>query len=612
VFRRSPSFALAAILCLALGIGANTTMFSLAMEILFSEPSCREPESLVQISAGGNSWMPMEQYRFLRDAQVLDGLAGLNIGMVANWRSTDRSYRLAATRVTDNFFEVTGIPIAMGRPIGRGEQDVTIITYGFWQQRLGADPNVLGRKLILDGQPYSIVGVLPREHRMLVGFGFTPDLYLTKDPVEVMVYGRLARGMGRQAARARLEPICRELDRVYPDANHKWAKDIKTSAVSGMERLTQQGMGAAMPLAAFFSMLVIVTGLVLLIACANVCSLLLARAFERSRELAVRMSLGGSRGRIVRQLLAESLLLAICGTSAGLLLNFWLTGLLRGVRIPTPLAIELLIQPDRRLLLYSIGIALGVTVAAGLVPAIRGTQMGISAVLKGHQGQAGSRRWTLRDALVAAQLAVSVLLLAGGFLFVNNLIRASAFDAGFDTEHTIVASVWAVPELCTPNRFARLSDAGVERLRALAGVESVSLARAVPLDPFLEFTRDGGVIGADTSDRAVYTRYNSNAAGRRTREIGIRVALGATPASILRMVARDSASLVAVGLAIGLGISYFAVRPLALFLVPGVRPADPLNFVTAAFALALVAVVASISPALRALRIDPAVALRRE
>src|ERR1022692_4026986 len=322
--RRNLTLTLAALGSLALAIGANTTVFSVAREALFSEPSCRDPKSLVQISLSGDSWIPMPQYRFLDEAHAFDGLAGMNIGMVVNWRDGNRTYRLAGTHVTDSFFEVVGIPVALGRPIKRGESDVTVVTYGFWNKRLGGDPDVLGRVLVLDGKPYTVVGVLPRDHRILAGFGFTPDLYLTKDPVEVILYARLPIGMTGQAAYARLKSVCQELDRVYPDVNRKWVEAIRLSAAGGMDRLQEEGQ-FAIPMVAFLGMLVIVTGIVMLIACANISSLLLARAFSRSREFAIRMSLGGGRGRLVRQLLAESLLLALLGTVAGLLLNLWLT-----------------------------------------------------------------------------------------------------------------------------------------------------------------------------------------------------------------------------------------------------------------------------------------------
>jgi len=778
--RRNPALTMAAVGSLALGIGANTTIFSVAREALFSQPSCRDPQSLVRISMGGGESVPMAQYRFLDQAHPFDGLGGMNIGMVVNWRDGARSYRLAGTRVTDSFFEVAGIPVAMGRPIERGETDAAVVTNGFWTRRLNRDPNVIGRKLELDGKPYNIVGVLPRDHRMLAGFGFTPDLYLTKDPGEVMLYARLPQGMTRQAAYARLRPICREMDRVYPDPNRKWANEVAISGAGGVERLEEEN-GFAMPAVAFFGMLGMVTAMVALIACANVSSLLLARAFTRAREFAIRMSLGGSRGRLVRQLLAESLLLALLGTGAGLLLNLWLTRLLNGVHIPTPLPIELLIEPDRLLLAYAVGIAFVVTLATGLAPALKGTRAGIGSALKegGQTGPAGGR---LRSALVIGQIAVSIILLSAGLLFLRNLAYAASFNAGFDTDHTVVATLRTPPGAYTPRTFAGLIDTALERLRALPGVEAASPAGAIPLNPFLAFSRESGPLRPDGGSRTVRAPYNRNEVGpdyfrilgipmlegraftdgdrvgtpdvvilnqnlarrlfgsanpvgrilrfadnrdarvvgmarnskyvtlgeadamalyapyaqqgyatfahffvrtrgapeamvrkvdetlgnldsgfavetramreifaealmpsrvgaailgpmalfglllasiglygvllyateQRTREIGIRVALGAKPGNVLAMVAGQSFRLVTAGVVIGLALAVFAVRPLSLFLVPEVRPADPLNFVAVACAVALVAALATAAPTARALRVDPAVALRHE
>ena len=779
VFRRNPSFALTAICCLALGIGANTTIFSVAMEVLFSQPSCRDPRSLAQISFGSGDWIPMTQYRFLRDAHVFEGVAGINIQMVTYWTDGDTSYKLAATRLTENFFEVTGVPLAMGRPIQKGDVDVTVLTDGFWRRHLGADPNVLGRKLVLSGRVFTVIGVLPRGHRTLVGFGFMPDLFVPTDPGEVMVYARLPEGMSHQAARARLESLCREMDRAVPDANRKWAKGVGVSGVGGLERLLHSGSGfSMMPVAAFFGMLMVVVGLVLLIACANVSSLLLARSFSRSQEFAIRFSLGGGRGRIVRQLLAESLLLAGCGTVGGLLLDVFLTRLISGMRLPMQW-FEFTIQPDWRLLTYSIGIAAAVTLAVGLTPAIKGTRAGIGLALKQQDGRDGGRRWSLRNALVVGQLALSLVLLSGGLLFIRNLSHATRLNLGFDTAHT----VWATfgEQRCTPERFHTLTEAALARLRALPGVEAASLARgvaaAMPIwasgdvradtsrhatritynmnsvgmdyfrtmripilrgRDFLERDRPGApavailnenlarllfgnadpvghtvllpggeevrIAGVARNSKysllweenalAVYRPYAQNtlnqsplvsflvrangspeplvhavnttlaaldpaagvqtktmhdalqplllpsragaavfgamsllglalasiglygvllyAVSRRIREIGIRVALGATPAKVLAMVAGESARLVAAGAAIGLFVAVFAVRPLSMFLVPEVRATDPANFLAVACGLALVAALATLAPTLRALRVDPATALRHE
>jgi len=782
--RRNPGFAAAAIFSLALGIGANTTIFSLTMEFLFSQPSCRNPETLAEMQIGGNSDIDMAKYRFLRDARIFDGLAGSNEEhkAEANWRFGNDTYRLQTMRVTENFFQVVGIPVAMGRAMEPRDGDVVVLSDRFWKARLAADPKVLGKTLIIDGRPFTVVGVLPHNHRTVLGFGFSPDLYIpaSRESDIVALIARLPEGMSRQAAYARLVAACKQLDKVYPPdwgPNASWANGTEVVPVVGMERLRSLNI---LPFAAFFGMLMVVVGLILLIACANVSSLLLARASSRRQELAIRLAIGAGRGRIVRQLLAESLLLALLGTGAGLLLNVWLSGVMNRVQLPLPLPMQLLIQPDWRLLLYSMAVAVGSALAAGLMPAFKATREGVSAALKLTERQVG--QWTLRYALVVGQLAVSVVLLTTGFLFVRNMTKSMTMNPGFDAEHAAWAFMRLVPEkYTTPEQKQNLVRSALGELSALPGVESASIACIVPLNDnwvtmtdvrtdvseppvrvrfhgncaapdyfrtmgipilqgreFLPSDRKGTpeaviinenmarqlfgnrnpvghtfrytrpvlsapmtVVGVAKNSKyftlgednplALYNafdpdpwmtnlhflvrasrprdvvkeiaqtlgRLDSSASievkpmrdamgfaflpsrlgaallgsmgllglalasiglygvlaysvARRTREIGLRVALGADRAAVLRMVARESAVLLIIGLAIGLAISVFATKPLAMFLVPELSPSDPATFLTVAAVLAAVAFAATLGPALRALRVDPMVALRYE
>jgi len=782
--RRNPGFAAAAIFSLALGIGANTTIFSLTMEFLFSQPSCRNPETLRSIQIGGNSAAEVRDSRFLRDAHIFADVAGSFEEAEANWRNGEDTYRLFVMPVTDNFFDMVGVPLAFGRPIQRGERDTVVLSHHFWERRLTGDPKVLGKALLLDGRPYTVVGVLPRDHRTLIGFGYSPELYfpVLREDEPVSLVARLPEGMTRAEAFARLRVACKELNKVHPRGqNASWENGIRIAPVAGLERLDELGLG---PFAAFFGMLMFVVGLVLLIACANVSSLLLARASSRRQELAIRLAIGAARGRIVRQLLAESLLLALFGTTAGLLLNVWLTGMMNRVQLPVPVPIQLQIQPDWRLLLYSACVALISALVAGVMPALKATRTGVSDTLKLQQRQAGNQRWTLRNALVIGQLAVSVVLLATGFLFVRNMTKALTMHPGFDAEHTIWAYVRLVPEKYFPEKHSGPEKAhawireALDQLRSLPGVESASVARAIPLNDhvsigtdirtdlndrpvhadfnynfvapdyfktigipilkgreFLPSDRSGApeavilnenlawrlfgkanpightirwggspatVVGVAKNSRyftlgeedplALYTSYlreggsNANlhflvrssrprdvvkeivqtlgrldasaaievkpmrdalgfaflpsrigaallgsmgllglalasiglygvlayAVSRRIREIGVRIALGADSRAIVGMVVRQSLSLVMIGVAIGLGIAVFATRPLAMFLVPGLSATDPVTFLGVVGVLLAVAVVATLGPAVRAVRVDPMTALRYE
>jgi len=507
--RRNPGFAAAAIFSLALGIGANTTMFSLTMEFLFSQPSCRNPETLASMQIGGNSHAYMPHYRFLRDAHIFDGLAGSNEESESNWRFGQDTYDLHVMRVTDNFFKVVGIRVAMGRPMAPGEQDVVVLSNRFWTSRLAADPNVVGRVLIIDGRPYTVSGVLPRNHRTVLGFGFSPDLYIpaTRETDLVALIARLPEGMSLHAAYARLTSTCKQLDKVYPPdwgPGSSWSNNLEVIPVAGIERLKSLNM---IPFTAFFGMLMLVVGLVLMIACANVSSLLLARASARRQELAIRLAIGAGRGRIVRQLLAESLLLALLGTGAGLVLNVWLSSVMNQFQLPLPIPMQLLIRPDWRLLLYSIAIAVGSALVTGLMPALKATREGVSAALKLNERQVGGR-WTLRNVLVAGQLAVSVVLLATGFLFVRNMTMSMTMSPGFDADHTVWAYMRLVPEkYTTVEQTRRVVTNALSELGSLAGVESASITRVVPLN---DNSVSGLEIRTDVSDEPVRVRFHNN------------------------------------------------------------------------------------------------------
>jgi predicted permease len=735
---------------------------------------------MLHLEIGGSSHSPMRAYRFVREAGIFAGLAGENEEQESNWRHGDTVDRLFVVRVTGNFFAVTGIPVAMGRPLQPGESDTVVISYRFWRHRLQSDPNAIGRKLVLDGGVFTVAGILPPDHRTVTGFGFAPDLYMpvTREETIVALYARMPEGMTPQIARERLKAVCDAFDKTYPDGNHHWAKGIRVAAIAGIERLTGEEMLSSV--AAFAGVLMAVVGLVLLIACANVASLLLARASSRSHELAVRLAIGAGRGRIIRQLLAESLLLALLGATAGLALNLALMWLLGRVALPLPIPIRLVIQPDWRLLLYSAVLAVGCTLAAGLVPAIRATRAAIGATLQREEHQVGRSQWTLRNALVAGQLVVSIVLLSAGYLFLRNMVNASAMSPGFDLQHTVWASMRLVPEQYPQSaKIAALRGAALERLRTLPGVEAASVMRVMPLNgnitngtdvttdlaarpihvqfhtnyvasdyframgipilhgrEFLPSDRAGApkvavvnenlarrlygdvnpightirsdfgllqIVGVANNSRyftlgeegelAFYAPYEQSGKGavnlefvvraagspesvlsavqgalgaldrtaalevkplrnglafallpsrvgaillgaagllglvlasiglygvllyavsRRTREIGLRVALGASPVGILRLVLRQSLAILTVGLAIGIALSIFAVRPLAMFLSPAVRPSDPWNFFVVAAVLCVVGLAATISPAVRAIRVDPVVALRHE
>jgi predicted permease len=671
------------------------------------------------------------------------------------------------------------MPVANGRGFQTGERDAVVATHRFWRSRLQSDPRVLGRVLLLDGRPHTVVGILPEKHRTLTGFGFAPDLYLpvNNDNTLLAFYGRLPAGLSRQAALEKLKAACAALDRVHPDGNHKWANGVSVTSMTGLQRLTEDFL---LPVSAFFAMLMAVVTLLLLIACVNVAGLLLARATARAHEFAVRSSIGASRGRLVRQLLSESLFLSTAGAAAGLALNYLLTRILNNIALPVPVPLRLAIEPDWRLLLYACAVAICSALAAGLLPALHAARVGPAAVLKRGALQLTGGRGRLRGALVAGQVAVSVVVLVTAGLFLRNLLRAAALDPGFDLRTTVWAQMRLVPETYPDaDRKRSVAAQAVERLASVPGVESAATAALVPLNdnvsrfesvltdlspeevrigyawsavgpgyfktmgiPILagrEFTaqdRSGapravivnqafarrvfgavnpvgrtvrlgdaaltvaGVAGNSKyftmgeDDRpAIYESYFQRGGGRanlhfllrvsgppetfvkaagaallnldptaavevkpmsqamafallpsragaallgaigalglalaavglygvlaysisrRIREIGVRAALGAPRRHLVRLALGQGASIVIAGLAIGTFIAVFVTRPLALFLVPGLKPSDPPTYAAAALALVATALVASLRPALRAIGVDPFAALRYE
>lgn len=507
---RDRRFTLAAVLSLALGIGLNTAIFSLTVEFLLSEPSLRDAETLMAVRIGGNSHVGQREYRFIRDAGVFAGLAGLTEAEM-NWRAGETSVRLFGMRVTDNFFDVAGVPLAFGRPIQPGERHAAVISDHFWRSRLDANPDVLGRSLVLDGHPYSITGVLPRDHRTVIGFGLAPEFYvpITDESSHVSLYGRLPQGLSREATFAKLTAACERLDQTYPArGDFQWARNTTVTGLAGLGQLRSKSSGKATVLA-FFVALMVVVGLLLLIACANVANLLLARASARAHEFALRMSIGASRVRLIRQLLAESLLLSCLGTAAGLLMNLGLTRFLNTFQWQAPVPIRLSIQPDMRLLMYSGLIAVISAVMAGLLPALKSSRH-VSPALKSGERQV-SRRASLRNGLVVGQLTVSTILLVVAVLFARNLAKSATLDPGFDLDRTVWAEMRLVPENYPDrDKVATLVNQALEGLRSTPGVESASVAERVP---FNHPNSMRASIRIDQAKDPIDIRYSQNRVG---------------------------------------------------------------------------------------------------
>ena len=519
---RQPLLVGSAVLSIAAGIAANALIFSLADELLLSTPTTRRPEQLVYFRMANGSHVSYPQWRELDESGALAGIAGYQVEVEVNWTGPERAVSLLPLVVTPNFFELLGVPVAVGRAFGTGEAlpekqaEVAVISHGFWQNRLGGDPAVVGRVLTFNGRPYTVLGVLPSNLRAVPGLGLAPEVYLpvsrhllpeleVRNSSAVMLIGRLRDDQSIAQGRAALDAAVRRIDQI-----HDGEKLGGVRNVAGAGGLRQ--VGAFEELAIFFVVLGVAVALVLAIACANVAGLLLSRGTARRREIAVRSALGASRGRLVQQFLAEAFWLSAFGTIAGLALSQLLVQVLSRIQLPIPMPIELHATIDTRLLVFSLCLLTATTMLSGLLPALRVTRPALLPALKLDEPRYGRRRWTLRTFLVIGQVAVSLVLLLTAFLFVRNLGRAHNLDPGFDTIGTFVAQVSFVEGRYTPETRAAFLREATDRLRALPGVSAATYAHGVPLT-MRSGTTTGTTLRVVEDGREFRAEYQANFVG---------------------------------------------------------------------------------------------------
>src|SRR4051794_17775260 len=519
--RQQPLLVLAATLSIAMAIGANTVIFNLASQIALTVPSVSRPDRVVNISLNNGSHVSYRQWQALEQSGALAGLTGYQFEREVNWRGAGQSVSLMPLIVAANFFDVLGVPIAFGRGFTTLEANadrqpaVAVISDGFWRRRLDADPAVLGRTLVLNGQPYTVVGVLPHGLQAFPGFGLAPDVYLPLSPAlvptlyepldaTVQLVGRLRDGQTVAEGRAALATAAARLSPIY---GHAFGEVNRFSPFGGVSQLKDMK-----ELGAFFAVLLVGVGLVLAVACANVAGLLLARGTVRRREIAIRVALGASRARLVQQLLTEGLWLASFGTACGLLLMRIIMGLLTRVSLPLPLPFELHASYDVRLLLYSLALLVLTSVCCALLPALQATRPSLVPALKQEEPRYAHRRWTLRSVLVIGQIAVALVLLLTATLFLRNLARARGANPGFDVDRTLVAQVSFVEGRYTRESRAVLLQSAVDRLEGLPAIKRAAYSADVPLT-----IRSGSTTSTDLriaeSGSPFRARYEGNRVG---------------------------------------------------------------------------------------------------
>ena len=510
ILRASPGFTAVAVLSLALGIGANTSIFSVVNAALLRPLPVTEPERLVFVFNGSttNPWSTSSYPDYLdyrdRSEVFSDLLTYSDITLSA--RVEDQTDLISGSIVSGNFFELLGVRAALGRTFAPEEDKtpnthpVAVISHNLWQQRFGGDQNIIGRQLALNGHAFTVIGVAPlgfngpdvlenndiyvpvmmqalvRPPRGGYSGDLNPDLLSRRSSRWMKMLGRLKPGVSFEQAQASVTTIAAGLQQAYSDTNRD-----RIATLFPVSKIDPQGYPQLLSVA---GLLLAVTAIVLLIACANIANLLLARASARTREIAVRLALGASRPRLIRQLLTESLLISIAGGVAGLLLALWTIDVLKSAT-PTDgiFSFTLDYHLDARVLAFTFMLSLGTGAIFGLAPALQASRPDLVPALKDEASAAvhGRRRFNLRNALVVAQVALSLVLLIGSGLFLRSLNNAQRIDPGFTADQILDAQLNINLLRYTKVQGQQFYGQVIERVEALPGVESASLARIVPM-----------------------------------------------------------------------------------------------------------------------------------
>ena len=499
---KSPSFAIVAIVTLALGIGANTAIFTVVNALLIRPLPYGAADRLVMVwqdlrARGGpaDEWATPGNYAdWRRDTGIFDQVA-----VISGWRPTmtggAEPEPVPGEQVSHEYFGVLGVAPALGRGFSPDDdvpnaRRVAIIGQGLWTRRFGADPAAVGRIVTLSGEPHEIIGVLPDRFRPIISAKaeiWRPLRLNTASPnrgaVILRSVARLREGVTLAAAQSAATALAQRLEATHPEYNEKTGiyLTLLHDRVVGDIR---PGLLALLGAVAF----------VLLIACANIANLLLSRGSARGREIGVRMALGAARGRIVRQLLTESLLLAVIGGALGVLLGVWAVDALVALAPSNAPRVDE-VGLDATVFAFAAVLTLGTGVLFGFAPALQSSRGGVTHSLKdGGRGSAGASGHTLRRALIAAEIALALVLLTGGGLLLQTFVRLQSADLGFDPTNVLVGSV-NPPRTAydTAAKHLAFYDQVLEKASALPGVRKAALASVLPLsgDSDMNFSIEG-------------------------------------------------------------------------------------------------------------------------
>ncbi len=501
-FRRlvkSPGFTVVALLSLALGIGANASIFSLVNTVLLRPLPATQPDQLVGVygMVSGQSDVTLISYPNYTDYrernEVFTDLLAYRFAPVSLSHSGTNE-RLWGYVVSGNYFDVLGVKPALGRTFTTEEDrtpnshPVVVLSYGSWHRRFGGDPSIVGKTVLLNDHTFTIIGVAPKDFNG-TEVAYAPELWapammagqiepgsdwLTqRGDANLFVLGRLKQGVSRAQAEASFQSITSQLAREYPDENGGRSVKLLPSGL-----FTPEIRSAVV---GFTGVLMAVVGLLLLIACVNLANLLLARATERRKEIAIRLALGASRARLVRQLLTESVLLAVAGGALGLLLAVWINDLVTAIKLPMDIALAFDLHLDWRVLAFTFLLSLLTGIVFGLLPALQSSNPNLVSSLKDDNVAGGFRRSRLRNALVVAQVALSLLLLVCAGLIVRSLQGARSINPGFNPENAVAVSFDVGLQGYDEAKGRQFQQQVVERVAALPGVQSATLVSNLPL-----------------------------------------------------------------------------------------------------------------------------------
>jgi putative ABC transport system permease protein len=513
-FANAKAFTAVAVLTLALGIGANSAIFSMINALLLRPLPYPEPDRLVFLF---ESW-PVMGFQDVATTELnfhdwqLESRSFASMGVIAdealNLTGIGEPEQLNGGRVTSGLLSALGVRPQRGRlftPDDEQHEGVALLSHKLWMRRFSGDPNVIGRRIILNGKPVEVVGVMPPRFEFPERKEIWTPMRVRTDGQHrgshsVVAVGRLRPGVTLEQARTEMSGIVSRLSEKYPESNKGWISHIvpvREAYVNELKVVLAALAGAV--------------GFVLLIACANVANLLLARASGRRREIAVRAALGARRARLIRQLLTESTLLAVVGAAVGLLPAAWGVRMFRGLGPLEQIAQAELIQVDGQMLLFTLGIAVFTGILFGLAPAIQFSRTDLSQALKqgGGRGSTGGRK--LKSALVVSEVALSLILLAGAGLMMRSFLKLRSVPPGFDTKNLLTMRM-TLPDhkYSTGEQRAAFYSQVVERVSTLPGVISVAMGSNTP------FSGNDGGSGVYAEGRRPASAAEAQVAFRRT------------------------------------------------------------------------------------------------